>query len=116
MKSKPITPFVHGIIDYAFAVALFSVPAILKLNESARKVYAADALAVLLYSAFTNYSLSFKKIIPLSLHKKLDYASLAIIALETSYKKIKKDKRAVILSSIMITAGLTTIVLTDWDN
>ena len=115
MKRKPISPLVHGIIDYTFALALLSVPSILKLSKKARSIYAADALTILSYSAFTKYPPSVKPVIPLPLHKKLDYASLALIGLEAGSKEIRKDKRALIFSAGMITAGLITVLLTDWN-
>lgn len=115
MRPKPITPFMHGIIDYTFAFALLTLPAIIKLNKKVRWLHAVNAISVLSYSFFTSYPPAIKQVIPLRLHKKLDSELLVLIALETIYKKIRKDKRAIAFQAGLLTTGITTVLLTDWN-
>jgi hypothetical protein len=115
MKYRPVSPFVHGIIDYVFSFALLSVPHIIKLNKKARLLYALNGVSVLSYSAFTKYPVAVKQIIPLHLHKKLDAESLIVLSVTTLHKKIRKDKRAIVFSVAMVATGLLTVMLTDWN-
>jgi hypothetical protein len=114
MKSKPVSPLMHGIIDYAFASLLLSVPSVLKMNRRVKLLYALDAISVLSYSAFTKYPVAVKQVIPFRLHKKIDVAILATLLVETWYDRIRKDKRAVLFHTSMLAAGITTVLLTDW--
>ena len=116
MKRKPISPLMHGIIDYVFSFALLSAPSLIMLNKKAQRLYTINAFGVILYSAFTKYPPSVKQIIPLRLHKKIDCASLALIAFETCCKEIRKDKRAITFSAVMVTAGIVAVLLTDWQH
>ena len=37
MRTKPITPFMHGIIDYGFVVSLLLIPSLIGLNKKQNK-------------------------------------------------------------------------------
>ena len=70
MKYRPISPLLHGIIDYVFSFALLSVPSLMMLNRKAQRLYTINAFGVISYSAFTKYPPSVKQIIPLRLSEK----------------------------------------------
>jgi hypothetical protein len=115
MNRKPISPLLHGIIDYAFSLSLISVPSIIKLNKKARLLYAINGISILSYSLFTKYPVAVKQLIPLNFHKKLDADTLALLLVEIFYNKIRRDKRAVLFHTSMLAAGIITVLLTDWD-
>ncbi|MBV9962720.1 MAG: hypothetical protein JO072_10770 [Parafilimonas sp.] len=115
MRSKPISPFVHGIIDYAFALSLLSVPSIIKLNKKVRLLYALNAVSILSYSAFTKYPVAIKQVIPFRFHKILDIDSLSALLLQGAYKKIRRDRYALSFHGIMLAAGVITVLLTNWN-
>jgi hypothetical protein len=114
MNAKPISPLMHGIIDYAFSFSLLSVPSIIKLNKKVSLLYALNAISVLSYSLFTKYPVAVKQIIPFHFHKRLDIDTLAALSVEILYNKIRKDKRAVIFHTSLLAAGIITVLLTDW--
>jgi len=114
MNSRPISPLMHGIIDYAFSFLLLSVPSATKMNKKVRLLHACNAITILSYSAFTKYPVAVKKVIPFNFHKKIDVAILAALLMETSYDKIRKDKHAVLFHASMLAAGVITVLFTDW--
>lgn len=115
MNSKPISPVVHGIIDYGFAAALLVIPRVLKLSKKAKKLYAVNAVNTLLYSALTDYPAGLKRIIPYSLHRTKDIENVTALTLATLYKPLRKNKRALYFHIGIIAAALLTISLTDWN-
>ena len=115
MNAKPISPKAHGIIDYGFAAALLVMPQVLKLSKRAKKLYAANAVNTLVYSAFTDYPLALKRIIPLNLHRTLDKKNVSALALATLYPLLGKNKRAFYFHIGIIAAALLATSLTDWD-
>jgi hypothetical protein len=115
MNTKPISPKVHGIIDYGFSAALLVLPQVLQLSKKAKTLYAADAFKTFLYSALTNYPLGLKRVIPFGLHRKIDIENVSGLALATLYAPVRKNKRALYFHIGMIAAAVLAISLTDWD-
>lgn len=114
MSTKPVSPAMHGIIDYTFSAALLTLPHIIKLNKKLKWLYAADAVNTALYSILTNYPLSIKHIIHYRTHRKLDIENIVALALATLYKPVRKSRRALGFHISIITAALLTVLLTDW--
>jgi hypothetical protein len=115
MNTKPVSPKAHGIIDYGFAAALLVMPHVLKLSKKAKRLYAADAFKTLLYSAFTDYPLALKRVIPFGLHRKMDKENVSALALATLYPLLHMNKRALYFHIGIIAAAMLTIALTDWE-
>ena len=114
MKTKPITPATHGLIDYAFAAALFAVPGLIGCNKKTVQLYRGLALEVFLYGALTRQSLSLWPMIPMKVHKLIDVANLSGLSLLTSYKGIRNNPKAVGFNLGMVALGITTVLLTRW--
>jgi hypothetical protein len=115
MNTKPISPKIHGIIDYGFSAALLVLPQVLQLSKKAKRLYAADAFNTLLYSAFTNYPLALKHIIPFRLHRTIDIENVSALALATLYRPLHKNKHTLYFHIGMIAAAVLAISLTNWD-
>ncbi len=115
MSTKPLSPLVHGIIDYGFSAALFLVPRIISLKKKAIDLYTINSINTVLYSAVTNYPLGIKPVIPFKTHRAIDCANIALLAASTLYKPVRKDKRAVLFNLTMASAALLTVVFTEWD-
>jgi hypothetical protein len=115
MNTKPISPKAHGIIDYGFAAALLVLPQVLKLSKKAKKIYALNAVNTVLYSAFTDYPLALKRIIPFGLHRTMDKRNVSALALATLHPLLRKNNRALYFHISVIAAALLAISLTDWD-
>ncbi|NJO43950.1 MAG: hypothetical protein HC865_26165 [Cyanobacteria bacterium RU_5_0] len=78
-----ITSFAHGFVDYAGAFVLITIPVIANFQATSPLAFwlsIGAGLALLTYSLLTDYTLSFKKLIPLKLHLVLDsFASAAFL-------------------------------------
>jgi len=114
MNKKPISPKLHGIIDYTFAAGLLFLPPLLGLNKKAKKVYQLMAAEMLLYSSFTDYPAGLTPVISYDTHHKLDVANVAGMAVDTFDKSIRKQKRATVFHIAATTVALATLLLTDW--
>ena len=115
MNRKPITPKMHGIIDYAFAAILVLAPPVLKLNKKARRLYKLLGAGVIVYSALTDYPAGVIPVIPYQDHQKIDDAIIGAFAVETLNKGITKDKRACAFHIGITTLAVITVMLTNWD-
>ncbi|RZJ17558.1 MAG: hypothetical protein EON51_17760 [Acinetobacter sp.] len=116
MKNKPITAGLHSLTDYAFGVALMTVPKLIGADERAVKLYRALALEIFLYSLFTKQPYAIKALIAMTIHRKIDIGNLSILGLLHFYRKINKDRRITIFNVSMMAAGIATVLLTDWSD
>jgi hypothetical protein len=111
---KPITPGIHGLIDYAFALSLVGIPLLTDANKKTRNIYFMLAGQVFLYSAFTKQPYALKRVVPMPTHQKIDIANLCGLALLSVYKGIAKQK-ATLGAHLGLTAlGVASVLLTDW--
>jgi hypothetical protein len=114
MKMKPISPAIHGLVDYAFAAALFAVPGLIDCNKKTVQLYKGLALEVFLYGALTRQPLSLLPVMPMKVHKLIDVANLSGLSLLTAYKGIRRNTKAVGFNLGMVALGIATVLLTQW--
>jgi hypothetical protein len=65
---KPITPFAHGVADYATVAALVAAPTVLRLPRSAANAAYGLAAGYAGLSAMTDYPLSVRKTVSFKAH------------------------------------------------
>ncbi len=114
MNSKPISKTTHGLIDYVFAAALFSVPKLIGCNPKTVKLYRGIALEVVLYSALSKDKLAPLPLVPMKVHKVIDIVNLGTLGLLSTYKGIRKRPKAIAFNLGMLAMGVTTVLLTRW--
>ncbi|KQR65316.1 hypothetical protein [Pedobacter sp. Leaf176] len=114
MNKKPITPAIHGLVDYAFAATLYTVPALIGCNKKTVVLFRGLAIEVFLYGAITRQPLALLPLIPMRVHKLIDVANLSGMALLTGYKGIRKKPKAVGFNLGMVALGITSVLLTQW--
>ena len=115
MDTRPISPKVHALIDYALVGSLFAMPSLLGFNKKVKEIYAAEALALLVYVALTDTPVAIKPLIPFPIHGKIDPFNVGQFALQSFFKPFEKDKRALIFNlGFTALAGLT-VLLTNWN-
>jgi hypothetical protein len=114
MNKKPITPKMHGLIDYGFAAIQLLAPELLGLNKKAKKVYAFFGTNLIAYNALTDHPVAVKPEISYETHHKIDVANVAILAASTLYDGIRKDKRAVAFHLGFVVLAAINVLLTDW--
>lgn len=115
MDTKPISPKLHSLIDYALASSLLTLPSLLDFNKDVKKIYAAEAAVLLVYIALTDQPVALKPLIPFPTHGKIDPFNIAQFALQTGFKAFRNDRRAQVFNiGFTALAGLT-VLLTDWN-
>lgn len=78
MAAKPITPRLHGILDYVTGTTLLAVPKLLGLSGTrAGRILRGAGAAHIGYSLFTRYELGVVKAIPYRTHLAIDTAGAA---------------------------------------
>ena len=115
MNTKPISPKQHALMDYGLVGSLLTVPSLLGFSESVKKIYTAEALALLVYVALTDQPVAVKPLIPFPVHGKIDPFNIGQFALQTFLKPFRDDRRARLFNvGFTALAGLT-VLLTDWN-
>jgi hypothetical protein len=65
---KPITPTIHGVLDYATSAAVLAAPRLFDFPPAARRLADGLAAGYTGLSAVTNYPLSAKRLVPFKAH------------------------------------------------
>ena len=115
MKNKPISPFVHGLIDYGFTAVQLAVPPLLGVNKKAGNIYRILGANLGTVNALTAHGAGVKPLISFKTHQKIDYANVATLALLTFHKSIRKDKKALIFHVSFLALAVAHVLLTDWE-
>lgn len=114
MNTKPISPKMHGVIDYALVACLLTAPAIMGLSKKVKTIYTVEALVLLGYIAVTNHPTAVKPIIPFETHGKIDPFNVAQFAVQTVTKPFRKDRKAQLFNIAFTTVAGLVVALTDW--
>src|SRR2546423_14497840 len=61
---KPISPRVHGMIDYGTSAAVAATPAVFDIPRAARNLFEGLATGYTGLSSLTDYPLSLKRLVP----------------------------------------------------
>ena len=115
MNAKPVTPKLHGLIDYALVASLLTVPSLFHFNKKVKKLYSAEALMLLTYVALTDHPTAIKPLIPFTLHGKIDPFNIGQFALQSFMKPFRKDKKALLFNIGFTLIAGTVVALTDWN-
>ncbi len=113
--NKPITPKLHGIIDYVFSGILLYGPYIAGLNDNATKTYNAAGASLLVGNSFTDTPVGVYPELSFKDHQKTDVVFLAGLSLFTLAKFIRKDKKALPFHLGFLAAAITNYLLTDYN-
>lgn len=114
MKTKPVSPKAHALIDYALVTSLLTLPGLLHFNKKVRKIYTAEALLLLIYVALTDQPAAVKGIIPFKTHGKIDPFNVAQFALQSLLSSFRKDKKALAFNIGFTLIAGTVVSLTNW--
>lgn len=116
MKNKPISPLLHGLIDYGFTAAQLALPPLLGLNKKAVNLYRILGANLGAYNALTAHGAAVKPVIPFETHYRIDYGNVVGLALFGLYKGLRKDKKALLFHSVFVALAAANVLLTDWKN
>ncbi len=111
---KPISPTVHGAMDYATVVGTVAAPTLLKMPDRAAGLAYGLASAILGLAAFTDFKPGIKRAVPLKAHGITDSAlGLALPAMPWVLGFSKNRKARNFFLGLTAMMALTTM-LTDW--
>ncbi len=114
MLPKPVTPILHGIIDYMFSGILLAVPPALGLNPKATKMYQLIGSSFLIMNAPTDTPVGVKRVISFRGHQQADATFLATQSLLIFSDFIGKDRRALAFHLSFLSIAIAHYVLTDY--
>lgn len=112
---KPISPRIHGVLDYATSAAVAAAPQVMDFPKPARVLFESLAAGYTGVSAMTDYPLSVKRVIPFKAHGATELAIAAALPF-LPWALGFADHRAARNLCFGLTA-LTIVVaaLTDWN-
>ena len=112
---KPITPFAHGVIDYATTAAVAAAPRLMNFPAPAARLAYALATTYTTLSALTDYPLAVKKIVPFKAHGAAELAIGAALPMVPWMLGFSKHRPA--RNMFIGLAGFSMVVamLTDWE-
>jgi hypothetical protein len=72
---KPISPRVHGVLDYMTAGFMFALPRVMGWSKTATRLMDCSAAMATAYSLMTRYELGLVRVLPLKAHLAMDAVS-----------------------------------------
>ena len=106
----------HGLTDYAFGLALMTVPALINADRKTVKYYQMMAAQIFLYSAVTKQPYALAPLIPLPILKKIDIGNLVGLTLFAANPGVHRRKNLLAFHIGMTALGLINVLLTNWKN
>ena len=111
---KPISPTMHGAMDYATVVGTALAPSVMKMPKPASALAYGVATAILGMAAMTDFKPGIKRTLPLKAHGMADSAlGLALPALPWMLGFAKNKRSRNFFLALTGIVALTTL-LTDW--
>ena len=113
--SKPITPFAHGVLDYATVAAVAAAPSVFRLRGRAAATCYTLAGGYAVLSMFTDYPLGVRRSVPFKAHGVAEAALGALLpaapfALDFASQRAARN----LCFGLALVTGVVS-ALTDWD-
>lgn len=112
---KPISPRVHGMIDYGTSAAVATAPVVLDIPRAARNLFEGLATGYTGLSSITDYPLSLKRLVPFKVHGAAELAVAAILPAMPWLLGFADDRAARNMCFGLSALTLVVSALTDWD-
>ena len=112
---RPISPRVHGMIDYGTSAAVAAAPAVLDVPRAARNLFEGLATGYTGLSSITDYPLSLKRLIPFKVHGATELAIAAVLPALPWILGFADDRAARNMCFGLSALTLVVSALTDWD-
>jgi hypothetical protein len=112
---KPISPKLHGALDYATSATAAVMPLLSRMSRPATRTAETWAASYAALSAFTDYPLALKREVPFRAHGTIDRALAVVIPALPWIIGFARDRRA--RNFFLALAGVSILVtaLTDWN-
>jgi len=115
MERKPISPGLHGHIDYGFGVVSLGVPALLGLSGPARILPAVWAVDQGTLNPFTDQPYAVDRVIPFATQGRAKSFRLPALAAATVVSGALRQLKARLFFAGLFAALLTNYFLTDYN-
>ena len=112
---KPISPRIHGVLDYATSTAVAVAPRAMRFPRPARMLFDSLATGYTGLAAITDYPLSVKRIAPFRVHGATELAIAAVLPAMPWALGFSKHRAARNLCFGLTAMTLVVAALTDWD-
>jgi hypothetical protein len=112
---KPISPRIHGMIDYTTSAAVAAAPAMFDMPKPAKALFGTLAATYTGISAFTNYPMSVKRAIPFKAHGAAELLSAAALPAMPWVLGFSRNRAARNLCFGLAAMTVLVAALTDWD-
>ena len=113
--NRPITPTIHGVLDYSTALAVAAAPRALNFPRSARMACDTLAASYTGLSAATDYPLSVKRAVPFKAHGATELAIGALLPALPWALGFSNHKAATRFFLGLTAVTLVVAALTDWN-
>jgi hypothetical protein len=112
---KPISPRMHGMIDYGTSAAVAAAPAALDVPPAARNLFEGLATGYTGLSAATDYPLGIKKVVPFKAHGATELAIGMLLPAMPWLLGFSENRAARNICFGLTALTLLVSALTDWD-
>ena len=112
---RPISPRVHGMIDYGTSAAVAVAPAIFDVPRAARNLFEGLATGYTGLSTVTDYPLSLRRLVPFKAHGAAELAIAAILPAMPWLLGFAEDRAARNMCFGLTALTLLVSALTDWN-
>lgn len=111
---KPITPRLHGILDYTTSLAVAAAPPLFDTPRPATRLFESLAAGYTGLSSVTDYPLSVKRVVPFRAHGAAELAIAAVLPALPWLLGFAEHRAARNLCFALTGLTLVVAALTDW--
>ena len=111
---RPISPRIHGVLDYSTSAVVAAAPLVLNFPKPARRLFESLAAGYTGLSAVTNYPLSAKRLVPFKAHGAAEIAIALALPAMPRLLGFSKHRAARNLCYGLTALTFVVAALTDW--
>jgi hypothetical protein len=112
---KPISPALHGLIDYGVAAADLALPSLLGMSGRARAVFAAFGLVQGGLNSVTAQPYALDPVVSLQTHRLVDLAAVPVVLGLPPVLGLHREPRARAFWVVLAGSLVAVYLLTDWE-
>jgi hypothetical protein len=114
-RPKPISPRIHGVLDYATSTAVAVAPRAMNFPKPARRLFESLAAGYTGLSAVTDYPMSVRRLAPFKAHGAAELAIAAVLPVLPYALGFAHHRAARNLCFGLTALTIVVAALTDWE-
>ena len=114
-RPKPISPRIHGVLDYATSTAVAVAPRAMNFPKPARRLFESLAAGYTGLSAVTDYTMSVRRLAPFKAHGAAELAIAAVLPVLPYALGFAHHRAARNLCFGLTALTVVVATLTDWE-